>query len=151
MSFKVQSTITIRQCKNDDYSGLFLEYGLTYEIPNNFGALENQNQQRQNYLEFCQTSHIPRTDQNRYFCTKIILDCTQCTFVHFELGPLFIVSTRRKVDFCSNIGKGQTRLRIEHDHSYALDQGAALQFQLPLAARKLTRFTEICLFWGLKF
>ena len=38
------------------------------KILDNFSALENQNLQRENYLEFCQTSHIPRTDQyNRYF------------------------------------------------------------------------------------
>ena len=58
----IQSTMTVRQRKNDDYGGEFSEYGLTYKILNNFGALENQNQQRENYLEFCQTSHIPRKD-----------------------------------------------------------------------------------------
>ena len=49
---------------------MFLEYGLTYKILINFDAPENQNLQRENYLEFCQTSHIARTDHdNRYFCT----------------------------------------------------------------------------------
>ena len=68
--FYLESTITIRQCKNNDYCGLLQEYCLTYKILNNVDALENQYQQRENYLEFCQTSHIPRKDhRNRYFCT----------------------------------------------------------------------------------
>ena len=45
---QLQSTITTRQCKNNEYVGLFSEYGLTYEILSNFGTLENQNQQREN-------------------------------------------------------------------------------------------------------
>ena len=70
ISLYLQSTITIRQCKNNDYDGLFSEYGLTYKILNNLSGLENQNQQRKNYLEFSQTSHIPKTDHdNPYFCT----------------------------------------------------------------------------------
>ena len=47
----------------------FSEYGLTYKILDNFDALENQNYQRKNYLEFCLTSHIPRKDHYNRFCT----------------------------------------------------------------------------------
>ena len=56
------STITIIQCRNNDNGGLFPEYSLTNKILNNFVALKNQTQQRENYFEFCQTSHIPRKD-----------------------------------------------------------------------------------------
>ena len=57
-----QATFTIRQCKNNDFGGLFSEYGLTYKILNNFDALEKQYLQRENYFEFFKTSHISGKD-----------------------------------------------------------------------------------------
>ena len=47
---------------------LFSEYGSTYKILNNFCVLENL--QRRHYLEFCETSQIPRKDHHYcHFCT----------------------------------------------------------------------------------
>ena len=51
------------------------------KISNNFRALENWNCQRQNYLEFRQISHFPRTDHNRYFHILI-------TPVSYKLQPV---------------------------------------------------------------
>ena len=53
----LQSTITIRKCKNNDYGAPWWSVlGIWLEILNNFEPLENQNLQRENYLEFCQTA-----------------------------------------------------------------------------------------------
>ena len=62
---------TRNQCKNNDKCGLFQKYGKYDKILNIFHALGFNFPVRQNYLEFCQTSHIPRTDHhNRSFCSK---------------------------------------------------------------------------------
>ena len=41
--FPRNSYVFWMQCKNDDFSGLFSEYGLTYKFLNNFDLVENQN------------------------------------------------------------------------------------------------------------
>ena len=46
--------------KNDDSSVLFQEYGQSDKILNNFCAASLDFLVRQNYSEFCQTSHIPK-------------------------------------------------------------------------------------------
>ena len=54
--------------KNNDFGGLFWEYGLFDKILNNFGALTFSFIVRENYLEFCQTGYTLRTDHpNRHF------------------------------------------------------------------------------------
>ena len=59
-----------RLLENNNYDGLFQEDGQSDKILDYFRALENQKLYRENYLEFLQTTHIPRIDhQNHYFHT----------------------------------------------------------------------------------
>ena len=60
LSVRVKIMIIVICCRNI--------YGYSDEILNDFHALEKWNWQLENYLEFCQTSHVPKTDhQNGYF------------------------------------------------------------------------------------
>ena len=76
---------------------LFQQYGQSGKILDNFDALENQNLQRENYSEFFKTSHIPRTDHNRYFRST----------PHFLLEKLYFLSFVKNQfsEFCKNSQK----------------------------------------------
>ena len=54
--------------QNNDFGGLFQEYGQSDKILNNFRDASFDFLVRKNYSEFYQTSHIPRKDHhNRHF------------------------------------------------------------------------------------
>ena len=50
-------------CENNNHAGLFYEYAQSVEILDIFDAFTFSFLERQNYLEFYQISHIPRTDR----------------------------------------------------------------------------------------
>ena len=64
---------------------------MTYKILNNFATLGNQKLKRGNYLEFCQTSHTPRTDSLflKLFQVLTVVECE-------NHNSVFLVSKKAK-------------------------------------------------------